>query len=594
MSLSGPIFLLGLWLAMDFRSVVAVSSSASHFVRRAYEDIDPATQICTIGYHQSTMVGTTLYVDGGYIWYKNGSDHVGPNMWLRALDTSKAFIVTEVDEVPIKFIQRPPEVPEMSAGDLWTYKGSLYQRGGFPEGADTNFPGWNQSPNGTLSDFWKYDIDTNDWSLFQHNPTATGGEAIKRIRHAQSVVIESLNKAFVISGEVENDNTYAVGMKIYDFEKEIWEHQVTPWSAWSNGLANHLAIDDPGYILGLSGSMREGGRMDAIEIYDLERESWRETQTATAADNRIGIPEPRAKPCSVISRAKDGSSYNVYMFGGYSPDGAKGFAEVWILSIPSFKWFLVNTGLSSGAEVPGTYEASTCHIVGGGRKLMVYGGRQRAQSFSAKCDRTSIHVFDMTTLEWEEVYNPDDGEYEVPEEIYKVIGGGPDGRATLLPEKGMANSDMEGKFKKIIDKIKEGSTNETATSTESDTLSESTSDTESDAVGGGSKNGLAAGAIAGIVVGAVIGLSLLVFAVFWIRKRSKTKHTMVDAFPPVAELSTAPPPQELDFSPHVQELHGYMPQELGARTDDGTSYYAPAKSGGSGQDMQSHETSYAY
>ena len=76
-------------------------------------------------------------------------------MWLRVLDTSKNFKVDSVGEIPIEYINRPAEVPEVSAGDLWAYDGALYLRAGYSEWADRQFPGWNNFPNGSFSDFWK-------------------------------------------------------------------------------------------------------------------------------------------------------------------------------------------------------------------------------------------------------------------------------------------------------------------------------------------------------------------------------------------------------------------------------------------------------
>jgi len=76
-------------------------------------------------------------------------------MWLRVLDTSKKFSVAVQDSVPIDFINRPAEVVEVSAGDLWAYDGALYQRAGYTELMDRNFPGWNDNPKGTVFDFWK-------------------------------------------------------------------------------------------------------------------------------------------------------------------------------------------------------------------------------------------------------------------------------------------------------------------------------------------------------------------------------------------------------------------------------------------------------
>ena len=79
-------------------------------------------------------------------------------MWLRVLDTSKEFPVMVKSEdllqIPIEFIDRPAEVVEVSGGDLWAYNGTLYQRAGYSEMADPNFPGWNSFPNGSEFDFW--------------------------------------------------------------------------------------------------------------------------------------------------------------------------------------------------------------------------------------------------------------------------------------------------------------------------------------------------------------------------------------------------------------------------------------------------------
>ena len=75
-------------------------------------------------------------------------------MWLRVLDTSQKFSVDAVNEIPIQFLNRPAEVVEVTGGDLWAYNETLYQRGGYSEQADRNFPGWNNFPNGSVFDFW--------------------------------------------------------------------------------------------------------------------------------------------------------------------------------------------------------------------------------------------------------------------------------------------------------------------------------------------------------------------------------------------------------------------------------------------------------
>lgn len=50
--------------------------------------------------------------------------------------------------------------------------------------------------------------------------------------------------------------------------------------------------------------------MNQVNVFDIATSSWY-TQ-ATSGE----YPELRVNPCAVIAAAADGSSYNIYMFGG--------------------------------------------------------------------------------------------------------------------------------------------------------------------------------------------------------------------------------------------------------------------------------------
>ena len=102
----------------------------------------------------------------------------------------------------------------------------------------------------------RYDIRANLWRMFQHNPSTISNTSIKRIKHAQSIMIEASDKAFVIGG-VDDDNINSNEMLIYDFKQQTWDHMRIGWE-WSHGVVNHLAFDDPsgGYILGFAGQAR--------------------------------------------------------------------------------------------------------------------------------------------------------------------------------------------------------------------------------------------------------------------------------------------------------------------------------------------------
>ena len=117
----------------------------------------------------------------------------------------------------------------------------------------------------------RYDIGGNSWGVYQHNPNTTSNIPIRRIKYAQSIMIEALDKAFVIGGAYEetfgNDSWPPYdGMLIYDFKEKTWEHKDTGLGPWVQGVVNHLAFDDPshGYIVGFGGT---GGNRDVCKFW---------------------------------------------------------------------------------------------------------------------------------------------------------------------------------------------------------------------------------------------------------------------------------------------------------------------------------------
>lgn len=300
--------------------------------------------------------------------------------------------------------------------------------------------------------------------------------------------------------------------------------------------------------------------MKRIEVFNLATGAWGLVQDATAGESRNGVPDGRNHACSVVVQARDKSSFNIYVFGGNSLKGARPYSDLWVLSIPSFRWFLLSPGTAeSGA--PTAREGMTCDVVGGGRKMFVYGGR-KLPDFSSDCDKTGIYVFDLTTLEWEKEYNPKGGEYEVPAIISNVIGGGPYGGATLYPEKGLYDVHMKAAFDEIIaGSSQKYNINVTSTSTTSNSSAET-------------PNKMATGTIAGIAIGCVGGLALVICLILLLRKRSRAGVDNQNRLGSVPELNGVLPPQELQALAAPQELPS-APYTQG----DHRPYYEPPKTG---------------
>ena len=111
------------------------------------------------------------------------------------------------------------------------------------------------------------------------------------------------------------------------------------------------------------------------------------------------------------------------MYGGRDSANYR-FAEVWVLSMPSFTWNLV-TNVNNWGTVPRF--AHTCHFVGN-RTMLSVGGVfvfQDETSEDSGCDwaTNGIWVYDTSNLVWSQGFNATTPAYEVPEALISTIGG---------------------------------------------------------------------------------------------------------------------------------------------------------------------------
>jgi hypothetical protein len=203
-----------------------------------------------------------------------------------------------------------------------------------------------------------------------------------------------------------------------------------------------------GILLGIAGGTNDTfTQMNVIDVYDIAESRWYKQSTVGA------YPKARVNPCMVVAAAPDGSSYNVYMFGGQALQpylSQKQYNDMWILSLPSFTWIEVD---QSGQSVPYGRSGHTCNIWDG---QMVMVGGYIGQHIS--CESPGVYVFNTSSLEWATSFNSisggsDNGNpfsqqiaqigadvssglegsfgYSVPKPVYKAVGGGPSGGATI-------------------------------------------------------------------------------------------------------------------------------------------------------------------
>ena len=180
--------------------------------------------------------------------------------------------------------------------------------------------------------------------------------------------------------------------------------------------------------------------MNVINVYDIATSTW--YQQATSGE----YPKPRVNPCAVAASAPDGSSTNVYIYGGQNlvPYGSQiQYDDMWILTVPSFTWVQVDT---TGQSVPPARVGASCSIWDG--QIVVIGGYTGPD---LSCD-SGFYVFSASDLKWQNNFNALTGGnsqnqqssqqkdltglsgsygYQVPGAVQSVIGGNSNGGATI-------------------------------------------------------------------------------------------------------------------------------------------------------------------
>ncbi|KAJ5811013.1 Galactose oxidase/kelch beta-propeller [Penicillium robsamsonii] len=244
--------------------------------------------------------------------------------------------------------------------------------------------------------------------------------------------------------------------------------------------------------------------MDTVSVFDVESKTWYLQKT------KGDIPPQLTEFCSVLASAEDGSSHNIYIYGGY--DGLKYNAnpsdDVYILSLPSFEWFKAYSGTNK-------------HSRSGHRCIKVYPDQMLAVGGqhvdSTRCLEGGVIVnFNLNTLKFEDEYDPAKwSKYKVPDLVTKHIGGNSDGGATVTAPSSWTNSSLGTVFGKKYSKIVK--TYWPYNSTSNDT---SASGSVEDHNG---RSGFPSWA--GGVIGAVLGLLIIAVLVglFFLRRRHRKR-----------------------------------------------------------------------
>ena len=161
--------------------------------------------------------------------------------------------------------------------------------------------------------------------------------------------------------------------------------------------------------------------MTNIDVYDVAGDEWYRQPTS-------GGPGQLTRGCAVVAPAQDGSSFNIYYYGGY--DGlhvTSDFSDdVWVLSLPSFTWTKIAAGKTSHGRA-----GHKCFMPYPDQ-MIVIGGYAPLTGIAPKCVEDGIvQVFNLSSATWMTGYDPTKwSNYTVPQAVIKNIGGTATGGAT--------------------------------------------------------------------------------------------------------------------------------------------------------------------
>lgn len=434
----------------------------------------------------------------------------------------------------------PSGPPAVSLGTLWSSTDSLYLYGGEFSDSPVTSP--------VPFSLWSYDISSSSWSESQ-DPTFSNGSPVQRAAEGAGVSVPGQGLGFYFGGHLDGYTTPGWSQSIARvYLPSMLEYTMPGYSgAGSDGSYRNITVGSagfperadgvlvyiPGYsksgiIVGLAGGTNQTfTQMNILDVYDIDAATWYKQATEGPT------PDVRVNPCAVAASSADGSSTQIYMFGGQNltPYGSQTqYNDMWILTVPSFTWIQVNTDNQS---VPPPRAGHTCNIWNA--QMVVVGGYV-GQDLS--CDSPGIYVFNASSLQWESTYVALEGGdplnrqpsqkhdpnaiqgsygYQVPEVVVSIVGGNAVGSATVT---GPAQTPLGGP-------LATGSpATYTVSGTDGSIVTQTSMPGQSNNSGSGHGSGGSGPNVGAIVAGVIAGLLFLIalylaFCTFVYRKQLK-------------------------------------------------------------------------
>jgi hypothetical protein len=432
------------------------------------------TDVCRRWAHQAALLNGTMYIYGGEA--KSDSAQT-TNTWndnFLSLDLTQNW---DVDSPRLEGMPRPNGPPEVALGYLWRDYNNLYLYGG----QFSDSPYVDPLPES----LWRYSIRDEVWTEISSpetlagNYSEPGGQPVHRAAEGAGISVPELGLSWYFGGHLDwattpgwsrsTDRVYLksllefthpnyINSGIYSLAPDMDQgagsggafRNITEGGIQSGDFperADGVLVYIPGWgeagiLIGLAGGTVTDGDNDTfvrdlrmLSVYDIKNSEWYH-QEATG-----NIPSVRVNPCAVVATVQDGSSFQVYLYGGQNLvpyEEQIQYSDMYILTIPSFTWIKVD---QDADNIPLPRAGHTCSLQDA--QMIVVGGYVGQED---RCESPGIHVFDTSSLQWKTEFEAADHPadystgnsvldgsygYRVPDVVQQEIGGDEDGGATV-------------------------------------------------------------------------------------------------------------------------------------------------------------------
>ncbi|KAI4171871.1 MAG: hypothetical protein LQ343_003948 [Gyalolechia ehrenbergii] len=469
------------WLNIPDASVIGVRAGVisragtggdEFSLRRWRKRADTNTDVCSRFSGQSALVNGTIYVYGGHSTQEPGQNESTWTNDFFTVDLTKSW---DISGPSISGLPQPSGPPAVANGYLWHSYDSLFLYGGIVSDSPPALP--------DPYSLWEYQIKGGKWVEHRNPKTSkgnnsdSGNQPVLQSGEGAGISVPELGRGYYFAGHydrfttpgwsIQTERLYLKNLLEFTFPgysndgvqdlaggktagndgvwRNVTQGGIQDTARFPNRADGSLVyvpgFGEQGILLSIGGGTADSfSQMNVIDVYDIANSTW--YKQATSGE----YPKPRVNPCAVAASAPDGSSTNIYVYGGQNliPYGQQiQYDDMWILTVPSFTWVEVDT---SGQSTPPARVGASCSIWDG--QIVVVGGYTGPD---LSCD-SGFYVFSATELKWQNNFNALSGGntqnhqtsqekdlmalsgsygYEVPGAVQSIIGGNSKGGATI-------------------------------------------------------------------------------------------------------------------------------------------------------------------